>query len=118
MRRKILTPTGEQDVRQIFAHILTDNPDAASRFYESAMHTFFEFPDDIQTPAKAEIISPSTFMCSTLGDFEATRFVSRFLLRRCISSPPLHLVCRMSLRMREHSSDCEVCSTVSLLAKV
>ena len=53
MRRKILTPTGEQDVRQIFAHILTDNPDAASRFYESAMHTFFEFPDDIQTPAKA-----------------------------------------------------------------
>lgn len=53
MRRKFLTPTGEQDIRQIYAYILTDNHDAAARFYESALQTFFEFPDDIQTPARA-----------------------------------------------------------------
>lgn len=52
MRRKIVTPTAEADLREITSFIAAGNLDAADRYVTAALNVFEELPD-LRTPVRA-----------------------------------------------------------------
>lgn len=52
MRRKMVTPTGEADLRAISTFIAADNPAAAERYLAAARDAFERLPD-LRVPVRA-----------------------------------------------------------------
>jgi len=69
MRTKLVTPTGEQDIRNIYSYINRDNPSAAERYYRSAYDTFAEL-DDAVLPRRASGDLPDYIRAVTVRGFK------------------------------------------------
>ncbi len=57
MRRKIVTPTGEADLRTISTFIAADNPAAAERYLAATRDAFERLPD-LRVPVRASAHLP------------------------------------------------------------
>lgn len=57
MRRKIVTPTGEAELRAIATFIAMDNPAAAERYLAAAREAFERLPD-LHVPVRASAHLP------------------------------------------------------------
>ncbi|MEL6414335.1 MAG: hypothetical protein AAFQ15_05285 [Pseudomonadota bacterium] len=53
MRQKIITATGEADVAHIYEYLLERSPRSAELYYQTALSTFADFPDDFWQPVHA-----------------------------------------------------------------
>ena len=58
MRQRRVTEAGLADLQHIHDFIAERAPNAASFFYEQALSTFGDFPDDIHVPATASAMMP------------------------------------------------------------
>lgn len=85
MRTKKVTPSAEADIQRIFEYIYQDNPEAATRYYEAALDTFFSLTDNY-VPKRASDTLPENVREMQVSGFR------RYTLRIAIFETETYLI--------------------------